>query len=248
MESKDVDIGLEGYKMLESLVHEVEAADQELTRLRAELSGRNLDSLPFQAHATELETNLCKKLPVEGLDEDIGVRYHLALGTLEKNNKSLKTLLTITQENKEKNEGILEDLEDHIKTQKELVARMEKKKAEMEAEAQTEAGRSAARRKLEDDLRTTNKISMEMKAFLREFINKMGEEEGLEPGNVPMGLLIQTLWTEFQNNDREGWIDIEQLDFEVREEDIQQLHKSEVIQCKNGNAKVIQLVDFTMRY
>ena len=33
------------------------------------------------------------------------------------------------------------------------------------------------RRKLEDDLRTTNKISMEMKAFLREFINKVSSDK-----------------------------------------------------------------------
>jgi len=252
--NNEVDSGVEGFHMLESLIHEIDTAQQELNTLRSELSSKNLDSLPdaekllLQARTLKMETKALKTLPPDGLDEDKGVRYYVAVGMLEQQIKDDKDLKNITDRNIETNKQILSELNTHIANQQKLIKKMEDIVEARAVEERSEEGQALTRRKLEKDLRNTRLATKELKSFLVEFINKIGAGPDVEDGCVPMGMLLQALWTEFQQNDREGWMDIENLDFEVRDEDIQQLFKSDIIQMKNGNPKVVQLIDFTMRY
>ena len=44
---------------------------------------------------------------------------------------------------------------------------------------------------------------------------------------MPLGLLLQELWREWNISDKNGWINIENLDFDVREQDVAKLLASE---------------------
>ena len=62
-----------------------------------------------------------------------------------------------------------------------------------------------------------------------------------------MGILLQELWSVFFLNDKDGWIKLEELDFDVRSEDVGKLLACEIIQQRKEDM-AIQLVDYTMRY
>ncbi len=73
------------------------------------------------------------------------------------------------------------------------------------------------------------------------------QEEGIEEDRVPLGLLLQELWREWNISDKDGWINIEDLDFDVREQDVAKLLASEIIKQRKED-QAIQMVDYTMRY
>jgi len=126
---------------------------------------------------------------------------------------------------------------------------MNKLVAERQQEARSDEGKAKPKRELEDKVRATKIILNEFKAFLVEYINKIGTKDGgAEEGSVPIGFLIQSLWKKFINEDKEGWINLEELEWEVNEEDVATLLERGIIKSKPDNPTFIQLDDFTMRY
>lgn len=239
--------------MLESLVHEIDTAEMELNELRKVLQNcgehkTEAEKLVVQGKTLQEETKLLKSIPPEGLDEDTGVRYYVAVGMLEQQISELKDIKHISDRNIESNRLILEDLGKHIAEQQKLVLRLETVVEERRKEARSSEGMAVAKRMLENELRATKLSTKEFKDFLVEYINKIGTlDPNIENGDVPIGYLLQSLWYEFQINNKEGWISIEDLDFEVRKEDVTYLLECEVIKMKADDRNIIQLIDFTMQ-
>lgn len=243
--------GEEGYRMLESLQLEIEQANKQLKVLRNDIESNSggmpttqAGKLAYQARVLQEETKLLKSSAPEGLDE--GVRYFVAVGMLEQQVNELKEIKLISDRNVEGNELILQDLQERIQQQKTLVKKMEEVVDRRRTEARSDAGKAKTRLDLENKLRATRQVTQEFKAFLVEFVNKLGVKDGdMKEGSVPMGFLLQSLWTEFQQNGVQGWINIEDLEYEVRTEDVETLEKSGVILRKSDNPNIIQLEDFT---
>ncbi|XP_023331730.1 uncharacterized protein LOC111703880 [Eurytemora carolleeae] len=246
------DAGFEGNLMLQSLIDEINTAEEELNNLRAELKNtvyvEGEESILSQARFLQEETRILKSAPPDGFVEDKGVQYYLALGILEKQIKELRSITSISESHITSNQQILKELDLVIAEQEKLVSKMENVVAERTKEALTDAGKAAARRKAENELRATKMIYRDFKTFFREYLNKVGSlDPSIEGDDVPVGYLLQTLWSTFQEEDREGWINIQELSYDVRKEDVQKLLLSGIIQEKE-DTNFIQLVDFTMRF
>jgi len=248
----------EGYHMLDSLLHEVESADTELSQLRKELDGLSIDEnhqkdteekgLSEKARLMKEEIKLFKVSPPESLVEDLGMRYHIAVGMLEQEISELKDVKRISENKIENNQEVLTALRNLIEYQKKLNKRMEDIVAQRKQYAASEEGRKSARLQAENKLRATKQATLEFKTFLVEFVNKIGPlEENINEGDVPIGYLLQKLWTEFQTNDKDGYINVQDLSFEVRSKDVAKLREAGIIKEMADNKNMIQLVDFTMR-
>jgi len=242
--------GEDGYRMLQSLQTEIDHASKQLNDLRKDIES-NSGSMPttqpqklaYQARVLQEETKLMKASQPEGYDED--VRYFVAVGQLEQSLTELKEINNIAERSVEGNEAIISDLQERINLQQGLVQKMKELVDRRRSEAQSDQGKAKARLEMENKLRATRQITQEFKAFLVEFVNKMGSKDNLNEGSVPMGFLLQSLWAEFQQNGIQGWVNIEELDYEVRDEDVDTLYKSGIILRKDKNPNVIQLEDFT---
>jgi len=242
--------GEEGCRMLQSLQTEIEHANKQLNELRKDIDkSTNMPTtqagkLAYQARVLQEETKLLKASQPEGLDE--GVRYFVAVGQLEQSLSELKEINNIAERNVEGNEAIISDLQERINLQRGLVQKMKELVDRRRLEAQSDQGKAKARLEMENKLRATRQITQEFKTFLVEIVNKMGsKDEDLNEGSVPMGFLLQSLWTEFQQHGIQGWINIEDLEYEVRDEDVDTLYRSGIILRKDKNPNIIQLEDFT---
>jgi len=246
-----------GFRVVEKLECQIQAMEAELADLQLNISIRrkrnmkNADPLLLQGKQLDAEAKLYKT-SVPDIDlKDRGVSYFLAVGALEKEISDLKDYRKVLDKRVETNEAIVSELQQNLDETMQVVERFQKLAEDKQNESSKvdkEEAETADRMKLENDLRKTRQLTKEFKLFLKEYINKIGtQEEGIEEDRVPLGLLLQELWREWNISDKDGWINIEDLDFDVREQDVAKLLASEVIKQRKED-QAIQMVDFTMRY
>jgi len=245
-----------GFRVVEKLENQILAMEAELQDLQLNISIRRpkantMDPLLVQGKQLDAETKLYNSSVPELDSKDKGVSYFLAVGALEKELVDLKDYRKVLDKRVEGNESIISELTQDLADTKKVIERFEQLAAEKAVESSQvdiEEVEAAHSLKLENDLRKTRKLTKELKNFLREYINKVGtQEEGIEEDHVPMGMILQELWKEFMTNDKDGWINIEELEFDVREQDLAKLLSCQIIKQRKED-QAIQLVDYTMRY
>jgi len=247
--------------VLDQLVDQIQAMETELAEVKQSIdisrSRQSKEQNPLLNEAKQLdaENNTYKTSVPELASKDTGVSYFLAVGALEKEIADLKDYDKHLDKRITVNTDIINELNQDVKESQQVIDKLVKLVAEKVAADDTEANKTVLEKRkaeanltLENKIRQTKLVTRHLKLFLRDYINKIGtQEEGIEEDKVPMGVLLQRLLGEFNTNDTQGWIKIEDLDFDVREQDVAKLLECEVIrQRKEDDA--IQLVDFTMRY
>lgn len=254
MASSDID--LDSLKVLDALMREVDNVEKELQHVTEQLRNQpkvsedpeSPDFLLSQANMLKAETKQLADSPPEGFVEDAGVRYYLAVGLLEKEIANLQAMKSFSDSQICQNTANIQELSELIEEQNANVAKLENIVEEKRREEASDDGQHKAKRELENRLRATRKITAVFKSFLKEFIDMTATlDPGVEAGRVPMGLLFQALWTSFQYQGTDSWVNMKDLGFEVRDEDVHLLRSNEIICVNPKNEDEIQLVDFSMR-
>jgi len=252
---------INGASILDQLVDQIQAMETELAEVKQSIdisrSRQSKEQNPLLDEAKQLdaEANTYKTSVPDLASKDTGVSYFLAVGALEKEISDLKDYDKHLDRRITVNNDIINELNQDEKESQQVIDKLEKLVSEKVAADDTEASKTVLEKRkaeanltLENKVRQTQLVTRQLKLFLKEYINKIGtQEEGIEEDKVPLGVLLQKLWGEFNTNDTAGWIHIQDLEFDVREQDVAKLLQCQVIrQRKEDDA--IQLVDFTMRY
>eukprot|EP00088_Acartia_fossae_P063084 TRINITY_DN7666_c0_g1_i1.p1 TRINITY_DN7666_c0_g1~~TRINITY_DN7666_c0_g1_i1.p1 ORF type:complete len:276 (-),score=87.96 TRINITY_DN7666_c0_g1_i1:438-1205(-) len=247
-----------GGRVLEKLEAQIQAMEMELAEVNANIEARKSEKVPSdadflvsQAKALDAETQEYNNTVPELDTSDKGVEYFLAVGALEKEIADLKVYGNIVDKRLEDNNLIIGELKQDLAETKLVIDKVKALAAEKQAERSkmdVDSVKATNNLQLENNIRATKKVTSEFKSFLKDYINKIGtQEEGILENHVPLGILLQELWLKFFLDDKDGWIKLEELDFDVREGDVAKLLACEIIQQRKEDM-AIQLVDFTMRY
>ena len=62
----------------------------------------------------------------------------------------------------------------------------------------------------------------------------------------PFEVLLQTLWTNYLQHGHAEYVSIQELEFDVEEEDLQHLVSAGIVTQHKNDKDLIKLVDFTM--
>jgi len=258
MDDNNSDLSDEGCALFDKLIDQISSAEKELDALNKQIMNQGVPEkeigVNLEAKRLQEETKLLRKSTPQGFDEDEQIQYFLAVGHLEEQKKELMQIKEMTEHNIVNNAKELEKYNQFVQQQTLLVKSLEDELATSEAMEQEcdEAQQThQEKRKLESDIRLTRQAVKNFKVFLKHFIDKTasldpnstGEEEG-----ASIGFLLQALWSSFlKSGGHREFIHIEALEFDVAQQDMQQLIAAGILQVSPQDPKKIRMVDFTMR-
>lgn len=244
---------LDAGKVFDALLHEIETAEKELGLVQEKLKNQQLGQTPAKAQEVAVlaeEIGLLQKAPLEGLVDDDGTKYYLAVGELEEQVKSLKELKEVTDIINKAHERDLKELKKNIADQTRLNSRLRDEVTKSKGqEVGVEGSRnSLARRQTNGQIRA-NKVLLEQ--FKNELVTFLDDTARLDPNHVegdpsPFGYLLQTLWSSFLKSESE-WVSVKSLEYDVPDEVLEHLVTAEVVLRNPADPDEIRMEDFTMR-
>jgi len=247
----------EATEIFEKLINQINAAEEELQTLNEQILNQGVadkeNGLNLEAKLLLEETKMLKKSTPEGFEDDEQIKYFLAVGHLEEQKKELMQIKEMSEHNIANNAKDLKKYNQFIEEQSTLVKNLEEELAKSSAvneEGQETEQTKEAKTNLESDIRLTRKCVKDLKGFLREFIEKTANLDPNYSGEVgaSIGYLLQALWSSFlKSGGHREYIHIEALQYDVQDEDLQQLTGAGILEVDPKDPKKIRMVDFTMR-
>jgi len=241
---------LDAGEVFDSLIHEIETAEKELDKIQKKLKNQRLGESPAKVAVLEKEIGLLEKDPLEGLVEDDGTKYYIAVGELEEQVKKLRELKGINEHINDAHEKDLTELKKNIAAQTLLNSRLrdEVTKSKSQEVGGQGSRNMLARRRMNGEIRANKVILEQFKNELRTFLDdtaKLDPKYG-EGDLSPFGPLLQTLWRSFLKSESE-WVSVESLDYDVPDEVLDHLVTSEMVLRNPADPDKIRMEDFTMR-
>lgn len=252
------DISSDGIEFFENLLNQINAAEEELGNLNEQMLNQGVadkeNGLSLEAKLLLEETKLLKKSTPEGFQDDEQIQYFLAVGHLEEQKKELMQIKEMSEHNIANNAKELKRINQFIEEQSTLVNNLKEELAKSEATALEEDGQETeqtkeTKTKLESDIRLTRKCVKNLKVFLKEFIDKIANLDPKFSGEdgASIGYLLQALWSSFlKSGGHREYIHIEALQYDVQDEDLQQLTGAGILEVDPKDPKKIRMTDFTM--
>ena len=235
------------YGAFESLLHEIEIAENNLRSLNSRQGKQHQQDISERNGALtvtylEEEINQLKnKKPDGDLEDEGGLHYYLAVGEIEKEVKELRKVAEVTKSSIDGNKATLESLESMLSDQREVVATLEK---ELETDGAKEASPPTVDDKmkiLKEKIQLNKLILSELKASFRDLISSQTRTES-EAGRDPISLVLQTLWKKFVSSGPECAVaDLDQLGTEVDSEYLEQLSRAGIIKQEGSQLRLVNL-------
>merc|ERR1711935_320180 len=236
---------MESVEVFQGILDEIAAAESQLSKLQ-EKSANQRGSLPsdiFEVLKDGMDT--VKKTTLEGLVDDNGMRYYLAVGELEETVKSLRNLKEVSEKINQENKDEFSKLKVEIDEQKAVNPNLEAEIAQLKSQSvkTNEARKLVEEKELKSQMKTNKAVLKNLKGGFRKFLDDIALRDG--EGDSMAGVVLQTLWSQFLK-DPEAWVDVDGISYDVPEGVLQHLVEAEVVLKNPADANQIKLENFTM--
>jgi len=233
----------------QGILAEIAAAEKELVKLQE----KNANQSPSVAPSVLVLKDGIKVLEnarLEGLSEDNGMRYYLAVGELEEQVKSLRNLKECSERLNQDKENEFNKLKLEMEEQRMLNAKMEEEITQLKSQTtNTDCSARDIEKEKTKALKRTNKLVLrkikdEFRRFLEDVSRKENSSDDIDVTSNT-GLLLQTLWSQFQK-DCDAWVDIDGIPHDVPDPILNKLVENGVVLKNSDDANQIKLENFTM--
>jgi len=232
-------------ELFNKLCKEIDASENELCKLKAELVNVEKRSVKTEAAVLREEVALVNDEAVEGLVDDVQSQYFISVGLIEKSNENLRQLIQMNEKISEHSNQSLADIRKEIEKQAGVNRNLEE---ELKGDISNKERNVEKRREFSQQERN-NKLNLKyLKNELKHFLDdtaKLDPNHNEDQGSN-FGYLLQALWRNFVDKGVHDYVSIESLEFDVEKTVLNQLTSAGIVIQNKNNSDLIKMTDFTM--